>query len=409
MLKLIKKDHSPVKIKNDCFKRSYKLTNHIPLYKPQNSIGDEVLASIREVLESGWLTMGPKTLEFEKVFADYIRCKHGIATNSCTSALYLALDALSIKNGAPVVIPVNTFVATANAARLLGAEVIFCDVAEDGEIDVQKLRIILEGNNKVKCVIPVHLYGFPCKMNEIMRLAKEYDLKIVEDCAQSVGAEFEGMKVGSFGDASCFSFYATKNITTGEGGMMVTNKEEIKNRALLIRNHGQTKSPKQKVDNWRYDVSDLGFNFRMSEVQAVMGLKQMGRLSAITESRREIAKRYHEELESIDGIKMLHDPNSDFYAQGVFHLLEVEVEKPYPLKRDALYRFLKKKGIITGVHYPPVHLFTYYKKTTKYRKGDFPQAEALYSKILSLPMFPWMTEQEFQTVISTIKAGARIS
>jgi dTDP-4-amino-4,6-dideoxygalactose transaminase len=382
------------------------LPNMIPLYKPQNTIGAEVLNTIREVLESGWLTMGPKTLDFEKTFAEYIGCKYGVATNSCTSALYLALDALGMKSGVSVAIPVNTFVATANVVRLLGAEVSFCDVAEDGEIDVAELETLLKSNDNIKCIIPVQLYGFPCKMKEIRRLAKEYDVKMIEDCAQSVGAEYEGNKIGSFGDASCFSFYATKNITTGEGGMMVTNSEKLKNRAFLVRNHGQTKSPKQKVGNWRYDVCDLGFNFRMSEIQAAMGLNQMSKLSAIIESRREIAKKYKEELDKINGLEMLHDPTSDFYQQGVFHLLEVKVEKQYPLKRDALYSFLKKKGIITGVHYPPLHLFSYYRKTTKYKKGDFPRAEELYSKILSLPMFPWMTEQEFQTVISALKAGA---
>ncbi len=382
------------------------LSDVIPLYKPQNTIGAEVLDAIREVLESGWLTMGPKTLEFEKVFADYIGGTYSVATNSCTSSLYLALDALGMKNGVSVVIPVNTFVATANTVRLLGGEVVFCDVGEDGEIDVVELETLLKSNGNIKCVIPVHLYGFPCKMKEIERLVKEYDVKMIEDCAQSVGAEFEGKKIGSFGEAGCFSFYATKNITTGEGGMMVTNSKELKNRASLVRNHGQTRSPKQKVANWRYDVSDLGFNFRMSEIQAVIGLNQMEKISAIIKSRRGIAKRYKEELENIKGVEMLHDPTSDFYSQGVFHLLEVKIKKPFPLSRNTLYSFLKERGITTGVHYPPLHFFSYYQKTTKYRKGDFPQAEKLYSQILSLPMFPWMTDQEFQTVISALKSAS---
>ena len=377
----------------------------IPLYKPQNTIGAEVLDSIREVLESGWLTMGPKTMKFEEAFANYISSKYGVATDSCTSALYLALDGLGIKTSDSVVVPVNTFVATANVVRWLGAEVLFCDVGEDGELDATKLATQLEENNKIKCVIPVHLYGFPCNMKKIAPLVKKYSLRMIEDCAQSVGAEFGDKKVGSFGDAGCFSFYATKNMTTGEGGMLVTSSERVKERALLIRNHGQSKTPKEKSTHWRYDVTDLGFNFRMSEIEAVIGLKQMEKLDLIIESRRKIAKRYKDELEKIDGIEMLHDPESDIYRHGVFHLLEVKIEKQYPLKRDALYDFLKNKGITTGVHYPPLHLFSYYQKTTKYRNGDFPQAEALYSKILSLPMFPFMTELEFQTVINALKAG----
>jgi dTDP-4-amino-4,6-dideoxygalactose transaminase len=382
------------------------LPDLIPLYKPQNTVGAEVLDSIREVLESGWLTMGPKTIKFEEAFANYVECKYGVATDSCTSALYLALDGLGIKTDSSVVVPVNTFVATANVVRWLGAEVLFCDVGPDGELDATKLAALLEEDNKIKCVIPVHLYGFSCNMKEIGRLVKKYGIRMIEDCAQAVGAKFGEKKVGSFGDVGCFSFYATKNITTGEGGMLVTSSEEVKERALLMRNHGQNKTPKEKFAHWRYDVTDLGFNFRMSEIEAVIGLKQMEKLDLITESRREIAKRYKEELEKIDGIEMLHDPETNRYRQGVFHLLEVKVEKQYPLKRDELYDFLKKEGITTGVHYPPLHFFSYYQKTTKYQKGDFPCAEELYSKILSLPMFPFMTELEFQAIINALKAGA---
>jgi dTDP-4-amino-4,6-dideoxygalactose transaminase len=381
------------------------LSDLIPLYKPQNTVGEEVLDAIREVLESGWLTMGPKTMKFEEAFANYIGCKYGLASNSCTSALFLALHGLGIRKGASVVVPVNTFVATANVVRWLGAEVLFCDVGEDGELDVAKLSTLLEEDEKIKCVIPVHLYGFSCDMKQIVRLVEKHGVRMIEDCAQSVGATFGDKKVGSFGDAGCFSFYATKNITTGEGGMLVTNSQEVENDAILMRNHGQSKTPKQKFAHWRYDVTHLGFNFRMSEIEAAIGLKQMEKLELIIKSRREIAKRYKEELEKIDGIEMIHDPESNVYGQGVFHLLEVKVEKQYPLNRDKLYQFLKKEGITTGVHYPPIHLFSYYRKTTKYRKGDFPCAEALYSKILSLPMFPFMTSEEFQTIINALKAG----
>ena len=384
------------------------MKSNIPLYKPQNTIGSEVLDSIQEVLESGWLTMGPKTIKFEEAFADYTGCKYGVANNSCTSALYLALDGLGIKTGSSVVVPVNTFVATANVVRWLGGDVLFCDVGEDGELDPAKLATIFEENNEINCVIPVHLYGFPCNMKEIVPLVKKNGARMIEDCAQSVGAMVGDKKVGSFGDAGCFSFYATKNITTGEGGMLVTSSEELKDRARLMRNHGQSKTPKEKFAFWQYDVTDLGFNFRMSEIEAAIGLKQMEKLDLIIESRRKIAKKYKEELEKIDGLKMLHDPESEGDRHGVYHLLEVKVEKQYPLKRDELYDFLKKKGITTGVHYPPLHLFSYYQKTTKYQRGDFPQAEELYSKILSLPMFPWMTEEEFGQIISSLREGGRV-
>ena len=381
------------------------MLNTIPLHKPQNTLGSEEVDAIREVFGSGWLTLGPKTAEFERVFADFAGIKYGVAASSCTSALYLALDSLSIRKGDFVVVPVNTFASTANVIRWFGAEPIFCDVGEDGEIDETELARILETNENIKCVVPVHLYGFPCNMNAISRLTKKYNIKMIEDCAQAQGATFGGKGVGGFGNAGCFSFYATKNMTTGEGGMLVTNSKKAQNRALLIRNHGQTKNPNQKIANWRYDIADLGFNFRMSEIEAAMGLKQMEKIAFITESRRELARKYQVALEEIEGIKMLHDPN-DKLRQGVFQLLEVKVEKPYPLTRNKLYNHLQKRGITTGVHYIPLHYFSYYKKTTTYKKNDFPNAEDLFSKILSLPMFPFMTEHEFLTIIGALKGNS---
>ena len=381
------------------------LFNAIPLHKPQCTMGIEEIDAIKKVFESGWLTLGPKTAEFERVVSSFVGNKYGVGASSCTSALYLALDSLNIKKGDFVVIPVNTFASTANVVRWIGAEPIFCDVGEDGEIDVAELAGILETNEDVKCVVPVHLYGFPCNMKEISRLAKKYNIKMIEDCAQALGATFGGKRVGGFGDAGCFSFYATKNISTGEGGMLVTNSKKVQNRGFLVRNHGQTKTPNQKRSNWRYDISDLGFNFRMSEIEAAIGLKQMEKIGFITESRRDLARKYQVALEEIEGIKMLHDPGNNLH-QSVFQLLEVKVEKPYPLTRNKLFSYLQKRGITTGVHYIPLHYFSYYKKTTKYKKGDFPNAEKLYSRILSLPMFPFMTEQEFQAIIGALKGTA---
>ena len=379
----------------------------IPLYKPQSTLGEEEIDAVREVLNSGWLTLGPKTLEFERAFAEYIQVKYGVATSSCTSALYLALDGLGIGKGDSVIVPVNTFVATANAVRWVGAEPVFCDVGEDGEIDPSKLAHILETNENIKCVIPVHTYGFPCNMRDISRLTAKHGVKMIEDCAQAHGAMFEGKKIGSFGDVGCFSFYATKNITTGEGGALVTSNKKVQKRACFVRNHCQTKNPAQKVAAWHYDVTDLGFNFRMSEIEAAIGLVQLEKLDLIIKLRRELAKKYKQALEDIDGIRMLHDPD-DNQHYSVFHLLEVKIEKPYPLTRDELYNQLHKRGVITGVHYIPLHYFSYYKKTTKYKKGDFPCAEALFSRILSLPMSPFMTEIEFQTVIGALKKDIKI-
>jgi perosamine synthetase len=374
----------------------------IPLYKPQNTLGNEEIDAVIEVLKSGWLTLGPKTLEYERVFADYLEVKYSVATSSCTSALYLALNGLGISKGDSVVVPVNTFVATANVVRWCGAEPVFCDVGEDGEIDPYKLATILETNENIKYLMPAHIYGFPCNMKAITQLAKKYGLEIIEDCAQALGATFDNKKVGSFGDVGCFSFYATKNVTTGEGGMLVTNHKKVQEKAFLLRNHGQNKTPIEKADCWHYDVTDLGFNFRMSEIEAAIGVAQMKKLELITKKRCELAKKYKKALKEIEGLQMLHDPD-DTLSHSVFHLLEVKVEKSYPLTRDELYSYLKKRGIITGVHCLPLHYFSYYKNTTKYKNGDFPCAEAMFSSILSLPMFPFMKEDEFEKIIAALK------
>lgn len=378
--------------------------NTIPLYKPQNSLGNEEIDAVREVFKSGWMTHGPKTLEFERVFAEYVGTKYAVATSSCTSALYLALDGLGIGKGDCVVVPVNTYHATAGVVRWCGAEPVFCDVGKDGEIDPAKLAQILETNAKIKCVIPVHTYGFPCNMEAINQLTKRYGVSLVEDCAQAHGATFGCKKVGSFGKVGCFSFYATKNLTTGEGGMLVTNNKKVQKKASFMRSYFQTKTPAEKTADWHYDVTGLGFNFGMGEIEAAIGLVQMKKLDLITRNRQELARKYKESLKEIEGITMLHDPDDTLY-HGVFHLLEIKVEKPYPLTRDELYHNLQEKGIITGVHFIPLHYFSYYRRTTKYKKGDFPCAETLFSKILSLPMFPFMTEQEFQTIIGALKAN----
>jgi perosamine synthetase len=383
------------------------LPERIPLYKPQTIVGKEVLDSIQEVLESGWLTMGPKTTQFERIFADYVGCQFGVANHSCTSSLFLALDALGIGKGDQVVVPVMTFVATANVVRWAGAEPIFCDVAEDAELDPKKLKELLEINPKIKCIIPVHLYGYPCDMNAIGTLVAKYKLKNIEDCAQSHGAKVGEKKTGSIGDVGCFSFYATKNVTTGEGGMLVTNSQKIKDHALLIRSHGQTKTPEQKIADYWYDVTTLGFNFRMSEIEAAIGIKQMEKIEQMTKSRQEIAKKYEEELDKIPGITMLNKPDKKSTRQGVYHLLVIKIEKEYPASRDQLYKRLQDGGIIVGVHYPPLHYFSYYQQTTKYKKGDFPVAEKLYSQILSLPMYPYMKEKEFQKVIHALKQNSK--
>lgn len=368
----------------------------VPLYKPENVIGDEVIEGIRDVLASGWLTLGPETRSFEEEFSTAHSSDHGIAVNSCTSALYACLRAFGIGEGDTVVVPAMTFSATANVVRLLDADVVLCDVTETGNMDPESLMRQLERYD-VAAVIPVHLYGLPADMPEICRLAKEYGAVVIEDCAHAPGASISGEPVGSFGDAGCYSFYATKNMTTGEGGMVVTSDDDLANRIRKFRNHHQTKSPDEKQKNWGYDVDGLGFNFRMSEIQAVMGRSQLERLPKMNKARRQVAKQYLEALGEIPGLEWVGDYDS--LEDHVFHLFVVRVTDEYPLTRQQLYDHLAEDDIVTGVHYPPISELSYYHDV----HGDHDTADELYGEILSLPLFPRMTDTERQTVIDSFR------
>lgn len=372
------------------------MVDEVPLYKPENVIGDEVVDGIRDVLSSGWLTLGPKTRQFEARFAEAHACDYGVAVNSCTSALYATLRALGIEEGDTVVVPAMTFSATANVVELLGGEVVVCDVTSNGNMAPESLKRLLEDHD-VSAVIPVHLYGLPADMPRICDLAEKHGAKVVEDCAHAPGATIDDKPVGSFGDAGCYSFYATKNMTTGEGGMVVTNDEELATKVEKLRNHHQTKTPGEKKANWGYDVDGLGFNFRMSEIQASMGVSQLEKLPEMNQERRAVATRYVDELESVSGLNWVGSNTTR--KEHVFHLFVVRVEDEYPLDRQHLYAHLTDNDIVTGVHYPPISELSYYDGVP----GEHERADDLYDRILSLPMFPFMTEEEQGKVVSLLK------
>ncbi|MFC3476383.1 DegT/DnrJ/EryC1/StrS family aminotransferase [Halobacterium litoreum] len=372
------------------------MEDEVPLYKPENVIGDEVLAGIGDVIASGWLTLGPETRSFEESFAEAHGCEHGIAVNSCTSALYACLRALGVEAGDTVVVPAMTFSATANVVELLDGEVVLCDVNSNGNMDTESLQRLLDEHD-VSVVIPVHLYGLPANMTEITDIAEEHDAAVIEDCAHAPGATLDGKPVGSWGDAGCYSFYATKNMTTGEGGMVVTNDEEIAADVRKLRNHHQTKSPDEKRDNWGYDVDGLGFNFRMSEIQATIGNSQLQQLPAMNESRRNVADRYVDALQKIPGLEWVGENESS--TEHAFHLFVIEVQGEYPLTRAELYDYLSERGIITGVHYPPISELSYYNDVA----GEHTNADTLYEGILSIPMYPYMTDDEQDFVVDALR------
>lgn len=368
----------------------------IPLYDVNKVISsEEVVDDIASVIDSGWLTLGKWTERFEDDFSSAHNAEYGIAVNSGTSALYAALRAIGVGPGDKVVVPAMTFSATANVVRFLDAEVVLCDVDVNGNLDPSELEQILDKRDDVSAVIPVHLYGLPSDIREIVDVADHYDVAVIEDCAHAPGASVDGRPVGSFGDIGCFSFYATKNMTTGEGGMAVTNDEELAERIFKLRNHHQTKTPSEKKENWGYDVDGLGFNFRMSEISAAMGVNQLRKLPDMNESRREVAGRYREALEEIPGLTWEGESDDKAHA---FHLFVIRVGEEYPMARGELYDHLAENGIRSGVHYPPISRLSYYNDL----ESDVPKAEAMFEEILSIPMFPNMSQETQNQIIDTL-------
>lgn len=351
------------------------------------SVGEEEIEAVTEVLRSGYLAYGPVAKEFEKEFARYVGVKHALAVVNGTIALYTTLKALGVGPGDEVVVPDFTFFATASMVVAAGARPVFADIElTTYGMDPSSLeRVITE---RTKAVIVVHLYGHPARFDEIAGIAREAGAYVIEDCAQAHGAEYYGKKVGSLGDASAFSFYATKNMTMGEGGAVLTDSDEVAERADLLRNHGQV---------GRYNHVTIGWNFRITNIQAAIGLAQLRKLDKMNERRREIAKRYDEELSLIDEIRT---PSEAPWAKHVYHLYTVWVEDD--VDRDRLAEHLRSKGIQVAVHYPkPLHLQP---ALTEYsRPGCCPVAEAASRHVLSLPMHPLLTDEEVEAVIGAVK------
>jgi len=334
------------------------------------------------------------------MFANYTSVTHAVSVNSCTAALHLALRALNIGLGDEVIVPVFTFAATANAPLFVGAKPVFADV-DERTFNVSPGSIRDKITEKTKAIIVVHYGGQPCDMKEIMQIAKQHDLYVVEDCAHSLGAEYMGQKTGNIGVMGCFSFYPTKIITTLEGGMVTTNDEKIAKQIRILREHGMTKSAfeREKKATWYYDVVDLGYNYRLNEVQAALGMSQLERVEEINKKRIKAANYYTQKLKEIDGIIPPYEAED---RTCIYHLYVIRVTERYGIDRDELYRRLSAKGIGLSVHYTPLHLLTFYKRKLNYKKGDFLIAETVSKEILSLPLFPTISKAQIEYVVGEI-------
>ncbi|MFW6308756.1 MAG: DegT/DnrJ/EryC1/StrS family aminotransferase [bacterium] len=357
----------------------------IPIAQPliDKAEKDKVL----EVLDSGMLASGEYVSEFEKKVAEFIGTRYGIATSSGTSALQVALKAAGIKKGDKVLTTPFTFIASSNSILYCEAEPVFVDVKKDTyNIDPEQIRKKLEQNPDIKALLIVHLYGLACDMDKIMDLVKKYNLVLIEDCAQAHGAEFEGQKAGSFGDVGIFSFYPSKNMTTGEGGIIVTSTPSIKDKARMFIDHGS---------NQKYNHEILGYNFRMTNIAAAIGIKQLEKLNKFNQIRRKNAAYFTEELKGIDQIE---PPAYEENKKHVFNLYTMKVKN-----RDRMVASFEKNGIGYGIYYPePIYRQTLY-VSRGYNNLNLEVTETLCREVISIPVHPGLDSKDKKKIVEVIK------
>lgn len=361
-------------------------------------IDEEDIQAVSEILKNDFITTGPQIKKFEEKVAKYVGAKYAVAFNSGTSALHGAYFALGLKKGDEIITSPITFVATSNAAIYLGGIPKFVDIDKDTYcIDINKIEEAI--TDKTKVIVPVSYAGYPVDIDKINQIAKKYNLKVIEDAAHALGAIRNGIKVGSQADMTMFSFHPVKHITTGEGGMIVTNNKEYYEKMRIFRSHG-TLTPDTFPKNtgaWYYEQHYLGYNYRLTDIQAALGLSQLNKLENFLKRRNEIANIYYKELKDIHQLKLPLN-NVDRHA---FHLFPILLKNE--IIREKTYNKLREKNILVQVHYIPVHLQPYYKNNYGYKQGDFKVAEDFYNRELSIPMYPKMTDEELSYVIKEIK------
>lgn len=386
----------------------------LPLSTP--SIGPDEIRELLETVDSGWLTAGPRTCAFEEAFKQYAGAAEAVATNSCTAALHLALRCLDVGPDDAVLTSPFTFAATANVIVHCGAEVLFCDIsprtynldpAAAEEFLKKQCRTDRKGilrapsGRRLRAMIAVHYAGQSCAMDELAALAGAHGFFLIEDAAHAAGARYRGRAAGTLGHAGCFSFYPTKNMTTGEGGMLTTNDRALAERARTLCQHGLSRSGWQRYSaeaRWRYDVAEAGYKYNMTDLQAALGIHQLRRLDGFVARRRQLAALYDQAFAGRADLILPCETPECFHGR---HLYAVQVVSP-AVARDQLAEELRRRGIGSSVHFIPLHLTTFYQRRFGFRNGQFPIAEQVFARILSLPLFPAMTDEDAARVIKAM-------
>jgi len=379
--------------------------NFIPFSKPD--ISELELQAVEKVLRSGWLSTGPSVKAFEEEFASYIsptnKSLRAVSVSSATAGLHLALEACGIKQGDEIITSTLTFTATAAAARFLGAEVKLVDINQESlNIDVDKIESVI--TPKTKAIIPVHYAGLSCDMDQIYEISKKYDLRVIEDAAHALPTKYKGKMIGDLkSDATVFSFYANKTMTTGEGGMVLTNKDEIANRVSIMRSHGISRDAfdrfTSKAPSWYYEVIHPGYKYNMNDISASIGISQLKRLPDFLSRRNDLATRY------IQGLKSLPLVLPEFPSKGndhAWHLFVIRLSEGTSLTRDEVIDSLSNQGIGTSVHYVPLHMHPYWKSRYELEDSMFEIANKAYGRMISIPLYTAMKNEEQERIIQAL-------
>jgi perosamine synthetase len=365
-------------------------------------LGEEEVQAVSEVIRSGWLTMGPKTFAFEKEFGKYVGAQHAVAVSTGTAALHLSLEAAGIHAGDEVIVPTTTFTATAEAVTYVGARPVLGDI-DPVTLNLDPGDAARRVTPRTRAIIPVHLAGQPCDMAEIRALASRFNLHVIEDAAHALPSTYRGTRIGALSELTAFSFYATKTLTTGEGGMVTTNNDGYADRMRLMRLHGIGRDAWKRygVDgSWYYEVFEAGYKYNFTDLQAAVGLVQLKKCDAMCEARRRIAARYSSAFQAVEALEVpmvLDDRTSSWHL----YILRLRLER-LRIDRNEFIQSLARRGITASVHFIPLHLHPYYQKAFGYRAGDFPNAEREYARSLSLPIYPTMKEEEVEYVIAAV-------
>jgi perosamine synthetase len=373
----------------------------LPFHTPD--IGDEEIGEVLNVLRSGWLTTGPKAREFEREFAAMVGAKHAVAVNSCTAALHLALEAAGVREGDEVLVPTMTFAATAEVVTYFKARPVLIDCVPDTlNLDTHRLEEVI--TDKTKAIIPVHFAGHPCEMDQVLSIARAHGLRVIEDAAHALPARYNGKMVGSIAESTCFSFYATKNITTGEGGMVTTDNEDYAARVRMMSLHGLSRDAWNRYSaegSWYYEILSPGFKYNLTDIAAALGLAQLKKCDRFWKARERYAALYHEGFRDVPEIIR---PQAASHVQHAWHLYVIQLDLDrLKISRNEFISRLQQAGVGCSVHFIPLHLHPYYRDMFGYRPTDLPVASMVFQRVLSLPLYSKMTEADVMRVIDVVR------